>query len=50
MKDIGFFPSLHEYDSSTPAESVGLQKFGVRPRDDYPNSLRVALPILSRRW
>jgi len=23
-------------DSSTPAENVGLQKFGVRPRDDYP--------------
>lgn len=45
------FRPIAMYDSSNPAKNVGLQKFGVRPRDDYLNSHRAALPILSyRRW
>lgn len=51
MRDISFsFLPIATRDSFTPAENVGLQKFGVRPRDDYPNSLRAALLTLSRRW
>lgn len=45
------FRSITMYDSLNPAENVGLQKFGVRPRDDYLNSHRAALLILSyHRW
>jgi len=47
-RDIGFVPSLR-VARFNPAENVGSQKFGARPRDDYPKSLRAARLILSRR-